>query len=282
MTAQRERVGVRPSGIGTVMRKAGVFALVVQTGCFAANASKGQRAAPMPASMALASSGSPPSGSPPASDPSSASSEVAAQEVRADFSKANSCPAERITATATSAAAVTPPPEVAADPGRLAVWQQNQTADPKKRFDVTGCGQHVRFACNVFADPPSAFCLPDFDDVTSHVIIGPATAQRALAQLARDQAGGGARLGVAFASVPGLGLVIITAVMPGGAADGKLRVGDVIVAAGGQPVTDGASLIAVVEGHAGTALDVRVRRDGQETNVTVNVPVSVTISRPPP
>ncbi len=257
----------------------GGFALLLQPGCVhdATNDPATPATGLSPSDPSTGSTSIPPA--PSASAGPSSLDAVAAAHARQMFSKAISCPDDRITVTPAAANQVSPPPEVAADPGRLAVWQQNRAADPRKHFDVTGCDRHIRVACNEFAGEgsvaPDAFCLPEFDPGASagRVIIDPATQQQALAQLQRVEGSAphGPQLGVGLAPVPGLGLVV-GAVLPGGPADGKLRAADVILAAGGQPVTDAATLHAVVLAHAGQTLDLRVRRNGQDTTITLNVP----------
>jgi hypothetical protein len=163
-----------------------------------------------------------------------------------------------------------PPPEVAADPERLAVWRETQAAHPRKVFDVTGCDRYVRLACDVF--PLRVSCLPavEFDATSGRLIVDPAVSQKALEALQHATPAGPPRLGIAFASVRGLGLVV-GAVLPGGVADGKLRADDVIVTAGGEPVTDAATLARIVQSHAGRPLDLNIRRDGRDLAVAVDV-----------
>ena len=169
MRLTRMRVGVGASG--AAFHRAGVLALVAQVGC-AANVTRAADAPDFAHGPAPAASPFPMST--PASDPSASAASFAAAAAQRLFARANSCPADRITTTPASADAATPPPDVAADPGRLAVWQQNRAADRRKRVDVSGCGHSMRFACNVSSARSDAFCLPDFSGVTNSVIINPA------------------------------------------------------------------------------------------------------------
>ncbi|HEY1692675.1 MAG TPA: serine/threonine-protein kinase [Polyangiaceae bacterium] len=78
---------------------------------------------------------------------------------KAEFSKRYTCPLSRVelrerpdidVATFEAPPARTPPKDIAADPGRLAVWKANQ---PKPRdngdtiFEMTGCGHHLLWGC---------------------------------------------------------------------------------------------------------------------------------------
>jgi hypothetical protein len=265
-----DTVGANWRRMAALGRSVGGLALAMQIGCM--HAANGERT---PASTLQ--DPSVPSVTPTA--PSVSLDAVAADQARTMFSKAISCPEDRVTVTPTTATAETPLPEVSADPERLAVWRQNRVADPRKWFDVSGCDRHTRVACNVFPGTarraPDAFCLPQFDPgaVAGKVLLDPAVRQKAFEQLEgmKSALPAGPTLGIRFSAVPGLGLVV-DAVLPGGPADGKLRPADIVIAAAGQVVADAASLQAIVGTHAGKPVELRVRRDGQETTVTVNVP----------
>jgi S1-C subfamily serine protease len=135
---------------------------------------------------------------------------------------------------------------------------------------VTGCERHVRFACELVAE--RAFCRPVFEPTATsgRVIVDPEATQKALEHLQHAFPSGRPRLGIALAVVPGLG-VVVGAVLPGGAADGKLRAADVIVEAGGEAVTDDAVLARIVQAHAGQPLEVGIRRDGRDMKVVLDV-----------
>jgi hypothetical protein len=83
----------------------------------------------------------------------------AAQE---EFTKAFSCPKERVTATPRpdlkaydlAVGPSTPPKDVAADPGRLAQWKKDQAkvAEGYEReyvIQTRGCGHEVYYLCTV-------------------------------------------------------------------------------------------------------------------------------------
>ena len=78
------------------------------------------------------------------------------------------------------------------------------------------------------------------------------------------------RVGVTWMGAAG-GPFVVTAVLPGGPADGKLRVGDVLVAVAGEHVTDAIRLVKAIQAHDGKTLEVTVRRDGLEVTEPVHV-----------
>ena len=81
---------------------------------------------------------------------------------RDSFVKSVACPPERVTvAPAMAPAAAAPPPDVAADPGRLRIWASSHQDVNRDWtfFDVNGCGQHQRIKCSAGGD----LCLRDFD-----------------------------------------------------------------------------------------------------------------------
>ncbi|MCW2621595.1 MAG: hypothetical protein JWL64_1197, partial [Frankiales bacterium] len=64
--------------------------------------------------------------------------------------------------------------------------------------------------------------------------------------------------------------VAVKSVTPTGPSAGKLRAGDVLLAVEGTPVTNPAGLVALIGSHPiGTDLPLRIRRDGQEQDVTI-------------
>jgi hypothetical protein len=80
---------------------------------------------------------------------------------RDDFAKTTNCPPDRVTVVPRPDYRVTLPPEpsppadVAADPGRLAYWRQQQHAARSKQqnpdcdfFEVSGCGKRVILCCD--------------------------------------------------------------------------------------------------------------------------------------
>lgn len=78
----------------------------------------------------------------------------------------------------------------------------------------------------------------------------------------------------AFFGVTGRKGVLVTSVTEGSAAAGKLRAGDVIVSADGQPVNDPEDLTRIVQGKNEGALDLKVIRDKKEVTVSVTLPGS--------
>src|SRR5262245_33023989 len=77
---------------------------------------------------------------------------------RAAFSREHSCPATRITMKkvlvdpVTALVGSSPPADVAADPGRLAVWEENARRDLAEydnmmAIDLTGCDVHRTYLC---------------------------------------------------------------------------------------------------------------------------------------
>lgn len=80
---------------------------------------------------------------------------------REDFSRSHTCPLDRVEArertdlrpSALHFGANKPPAEVAADPGRLKMWQDEQARDAEKydgrykTFEVRGCGHLELLTC---------------------------------------------------------------------------------------------------------------------------------------
>ncbi|HEY2745746.1 MAG TPA: hypothetical protein VGL86_14020 [Polyangia bacterium] len=80
-----------------------------------------------------------------------------ASAVRAQFVHDATCPSGRVTVA--HAGPKTPPPEVAADPGRLALW--NDEAKKSPDYVASGCGQERRYACVAYGDYPYHYtCTP--------------------------------------------------------------------------------------------------------------------------
>lgn len=81
-----------------------------------------------------------------------------------EFSEKFSCPNDSITSkkrpdvdVAQFEKAATPPPEVAADPARLAVWKSHQPgAWDVDFFELEGCGHHVLWGCRLPSSKSSA------------------------------------------------------------------------------------------------------------------------------
>ena len=64
---------------------------------------------------------------------------------RSEFVHQATCPADRVTIAHPAPEAA--PPEIASDPGRLAVWNADAERRAKSRFVATGCGQVRRYEC---------------------------------------------------------------------------------------------------------------------------------------
>ncbi len=98
-----------------------------------------------------------------------------ASQARADFAQSYTCPPERVAVTSWPSAAQrehyssvraptaqpSPPPDVAADPARLRMWQTEREAKRKQEeevsscdgYEVTGCGQQHFYCCDHSALP---------------------------------------------------------------------------------------------------------------------------------
>jgi hypothetical protein len=68
------------------------------------------------------------------------------REVSSQFSRFASCPLDRVELNESEGPA--PPPEVASDPQRLAVWTDVHGGDIRY-YDVVGCEHHVTYACKM-------------------------------------------------------------------------------------------------------------------------------------
>jgi len=68
-----------------------------------------------------------------------------------------------------------------------------------------------------------------------------------------------------------LGMLVVNKILPGGAADGRLRVGDIIVEIDGEFVTQFVQLEQILDNHVGETLSLVVERNGKELDVTVGV-----------
>ncbi|HEY8073536.1 MAG TPA: hypothetical protein VIF62_05490 [Labilithrix sp.] len=91
-------------------------------------------------------------------------------QTREEFSQQYSCPLDSITSKDRSdvqatefAKPATPPPEIAGDPARVAVWRSNQPQPwSVDFFELTGCGHHVLWGCRLPGNKSSpgvhAFC----------------------------------------------------------------------------------------------------------------------------
>jgi hypothetical protein len=73
---------------------------------------------------------------------------------RSDFARQNSCPEDRVTIA--HAPPRRAPPEVAADPGRLAVWNDNEAKRSSHYYVASGCGHESLYLCEHRPSPDEA------------------------------------------------------------------------------------------------------------------------------
>jgi hypothetical protein len=201
---------------------------------------------------------------PPAPDPPSYRRSLA-DDARMRFARAFGCPEVRVGVTSVNGHLISPPdPAKDSDP----ISAGGTHSDPQSRvFDVSGCNHHLRFSC-----PP---VMPGHDPLC---VIDTETTARSATQVDGEVVDDAAkspdpsprRPGVGAAFEPAVG-VVVRQVASGGPADGKLRVGDVILSAGGQEVRDERTLQAIVRAHAGSLLDIRLRRGSQVVGTAVSV-----------
>ncbi len=193
--------------------------------------------------------------------PPSPASPAELSAARLQFSTLYSCPDDRIRVSA--AGVPTPPPAVAADPARLAVWQKSHTN--AHLLDVSGCDHKKEFDCQALGDD-DAFCSLSFralDGGQTSVVTVEATQGAGLT--------GSPVLGLAMYPIEGVGILVVQ-VVPGSPADGKLQAGDVILAAAGQSVSDAPTFRGIEAAHAGQRLELRVLRHKNQVTVSVDVP----------
>ena len=187
---------------------------------------------------------------------------TSADDARTRFARAFYCPESRITVTPVDRP-VGPPADVAGDAGRLEIWRARNGPQPRV-FDVSGCDRHVRLVCPpvVAGGDPNPLCVRDTrGESPSAVDVAPEAAAPAIA--ATDSTAMRLRPGAGAGFEPSVG-VVVRSVVPGGPADGKLHVGDLILTAGGREVRDEQALQAIVHAHAGLPLDFRIRRGDRD------------------
>ena len=68
-----------------------------------------------------------------------------------------------------------------------------------------------------------------------------------------------------------LGMLVVSEILPGGVADGRLKVGDIIVEIDGRFVTQFVQLEEILDNRVGESLDLIIERNGEELDVTVEV-----------
>ncbi len=68
-----------------------------------------------------------------------------------------------------------------------------------------------------------------------------------------------------------LGMLVVDEILPGGVADGRLKVGDIIVEIDGEFVTRFVQLEQILDSRVGESLGLIVERNGEELDVTVDI-----------
>jgi len=69
----------------------------------------------------------------------------------------------------------------------------------------------------------------------------------------------------------GIGMLVVSEVLPGSAADGKLQVGDILVRINGEYLTDFAPLEGILDDRVGRPVELTVERGGQQLGFSVTV-----------
>jgi S1-C subfamily serine protease len=67
------------------------------------------------------------------------------------------------------------------------------------------------------------------------------------------------------------GMLVVEEIIPGGVADGQLKVGDILVQANGDYVTDFVPLEAILDGHVGETVELTIERNGDVLGININV-----------
>jgi len=67
------------------------------------------------------------------------------------------------------------------------------------------------------------------------------------------------------------GMLVVDEILPGSVADGRLRVGDIIVEIGGELITQFVQLEQILDSSVGETLSLIIERNGEELDVTVDV-----------
>lgn len=190
---------------------------------------------------------------------------------RWQFAKQISCPEDRVTANVDPQSAAQdarpPPPEVAADPDRLAMYDKQAEAEAVlgRWVVVTGCGQEARYHCEIGHGPTGqgrwdVYCAPQLGGKL--VELQRLLVER-LASTPRAGQPSSARLGVA------VNARTITLVVPGGIGDrAGFRVGDVVVAQDHQPIIDDADYARRTSDTSAPHV-LTVQRGGTEVDISV-------------
>ncbi len=74
---------------------------------------------------------------------------------RDDFVRQATCPADRVTVVHAPPAPA--PPEIAADPGRLAIWSSEQERRARYHLVARGCGEERRYLCGLRSEGLSSW-----------------------------------------------------------------------------------------------------------------------------
>jgi PDZ domain len=202
--------------------------------------------------------------SPPAPDPPIYRRSVA-DDARMRFARAFDCPEVRVNVTPVDGRLM-PPPDSAKDPDPFSGGGARPGLQ-QRLFDVSGCNHQVRFACPPVAPGGDPLCVIDATTAAQ-----PATSVdgEVVDDAAKPSDPWQGRSGGGAGFEPAVG-VVVRKVATGGPADGKLRVGDVILSAGGQQVQDERMLQAIIRSHAGSLLDIRLRRGEQVVGTAITV-----------
>jgi PDZ domain len=227
--------------------------------------------------------------------PACASTTVNLSDVAAaEFSSVNYCPAGRI---AVHPGALPAPAEVAADPQRLALFQASHGGE--RYFVVEGCEKSTpyvcrsdvsrRFACHIDLEGMSDalraktdVLRAKSDALRARTDAAEPETNRVLDELKAELAAEQEVRALAATLPPGkypMGFSLqhdprglrVALVVPGGQADRKLVVGDVIVAAEGTKVMRFAELWPILKAHMGGPVTLTVGRGGTLMQVVVKL-----------
>jgi hypothetical protein len=179
--------------------------------------------------------------------------------VARDFSHFYGCPLDQVhmVSNVVTRGALTPPvpPDVAADPDRLAIWNRDHVG--YANFDVTGCGVRREYRCILVGGGRST-CS------------GSGVAQaRELEDLSSEERP--PTMGIALVPLSGRRYRVVR-VDSGSPAEGKLQPDDVIVTVEGAPIAELSDLADLWEDHRGRSLQLDVEREGGLQKVLLSAP----------
>jgi hypothetical protein len=164
-------------------------------------------------------------------------------DASSQFSQRFQCPIDRVSAGLEPLTVKAPPPDVAADPARLAMYNQQVVAElgSSRVIDVAGCGQAAMFRCVEYS--------------TRH---------------------SGEQVGCAMIERGKLGISIVTAtrmidrIEPGGLGERLgFRVGDVYVGIDRRPIADMADCLRLVNDPSSPGHVLTMLRGGTQIEITV-------------